>query len=122
MARKSTPPMILRQGDVLLQPIKELSPEFQAAPHDADGSATLALGESTNHRHRFERAAAADGSALSRIFVHPTARAEVARLVLDVPAALVHEEHSTHHVPAGTWRISRPYEYEGTELPRMVAD
>lgn len=115
-------PIIIRQGDVLLQPIDKLPSSMQKSPLDADQSATLAHGEVTGHRHRFEFQAAADGSALSRVYVHPTVATEVAHVELQAPQALVHEEHLAHRLSAGVWRVSRPYEYEGAELIRMVAD
>jgi hypothetical protein len=115
-------PIIIRQGDVLLQPAPKLPSSAQSSPLDADKSATLAHGEVTGHRHRFEFQAGADGSALSRIYVHPAALAEVTHVELQAPQSLVHEEHSAHQLGAGTWRVSRPYEYEGAELIRMVAD
>lgn len=114
-------PMI-RQGDVLLQPIAQIPASFESAPADRDGSATLAHGEATGHRHRFERAADTDGSALSTIFVHPLAKDEVASVRLAEPAHLLHEEHSPHKIAPGSWRVSRPYEYAGTELLRRVED
>lgn len=114
--------LIVRQGDVLLQPVRSLPASMTLAPLDADGSATLAHGEVTGHRHRFEFQAGADGAALSRIYVHPAAINEITLLELDRPQSLVHEEHSAHDIGAGTWRVSRPYEYEGAELLRMVAD
>lgn len=115
-------PIIIRQGDVLLQPIDNLPSSMQTSPLDADKSATLAHGEVTGHRHRFEFQAGADGSALSRIYVHPAAMAEVANVELQAPQALVHEEHSAHQLGAGVWRVSRPYEYAGAELMRRVED
>jgi hypothetical protein len=115
-------PIIIRQGDVLLQPIPRVAKSFQTAPIDRDGSATLAHGESTGHRHRFERAAGPDGSNLSMIYVHPVAKDEIARVVMAQPAHLLHEEHSPHEIAPGAWRVSRPYEYAGTELPRRVED
>ena len=113
---------ILRQGDVLLQPIVTLPSSMTAAALDADKSATVAHGEVTGHRHRFEFQAAADGSSLSRIFMHPIAPDEITAIELAEPQALVHEEHSTHQVSAGIWRVSRPYEYSGAELLRRVED
>jgi hypothetical protein len=115
-------PIVIRQGDVLLQPADNLPSSMQVSPLDSDKSATVAHGEVTGHRHRFEFVAGPDGAALSRIYVHPTAASEVARIELQSPQALVHEEHSAHQVGAGVWRVSRPYEYEGAELIRMVAD
>jgi NUMOD4 motif/HNH endonuclease len=112
----------IRQGDVFLEPIKKIADSFVEAPLDRDGSAVLAYGEATGHKHRFERAADSDGSALSIIYVHPVAKGEVARLKLAQPAHLLHEEHSPHEIPAGTWRVSRPYEYVPQELPRRVED
>lgn len=110
---------LIRQGDVLLEPLADTSPAFVPAALDADGSATLAHGEVTGHRHRFERAAGPDGSALSRIMVHPAAPAEPAVVELTAPQALVHEEHTAHEIARGKWRVSRPYEYTGAELRRV---
>jgi hypothetical protein len=114
--------IIIRQGDVLLQPIEEIPSTFTESPLDSDGSATLAHGEVTGHRHRFERQMGMDGSALSTVYVHPAAPNEVARVHLKAAQALVHEEHTSHEVKPGAWRVSRPYEYEGAELIRMVED
>jgi hypothetical protein len=113
---------IIRQGDVLLQRVGAISSLLREAPLDRDGSATLAHGEVTGHRHRFEFQANADGAALSTLYVHPVAAHEIARVQLGEPQALVHEEHFAHEISAGAWRVSRPYEYEGAELLRMVAD
>ena len=128
---------LIRQGDVLVERIEDatkaclydaveaatratvpLSP-FVEAQTDSDGSATLARGEVTGHRHRFERAAGDDGSALARIMVHPAAPDQPAVLELAAPQALVHEEHTTHEIARGTWRVSMPYEYTGAELVRV---
>jgi len=114
--------IIIRQGDVLLQPVESIPAQFKEGKLDSDGSATLAHGEVTGHRHRFERQMDMDGSALSTVFFHPSAPHEVARVQLKAPQALVHEEHTAHELKAGTWRVSRPYEYEGAELIRMVED
>ena len=110
---------LIRQGDVLVERIEDTATAFVAAPSDSDGSATLAYGEVTGHRHRFERAAGPDGSALARIMVHPAAPDQPAVLELAAPQALVHEEHTTHEIARGTWRVSMPYEYTGAELVRV---
>ena len=114
--------IIIRQGDVLLEPIATLTAAFDAAPLDRDGSATIAHGEATGHRHRFERQAMDDGSALSMIAAHPAARHEIARGKLATDQVLLHEEHFPQEVPAGIWRVSRPYEYIAPDLIRQVAD
>ena len=110
---------LIRQGDVLLARIDSTASAFVAATPDADGSPTLAHGEVTGHRHRFERAAGPDGAALARIMVHPAAPDEPAVVELSAPQPLVHEEHTAHEIPRGTWRVSRPYEYTGAELRRV---
>jgi hypothetical protein len=113
---------IVRQGDVLLEPIEAIGEQFTRVPLDRDGSATLARGEVTGHRHRLEFHAAEDGSTLSTVYVHPTAPTEVARLRIEAAQNLVHEEHVQCELAPGLWRISRPYEYEGAELLRRVED
>ncbi len=128
---------LIRQGDVLLERLDDSTracvydavetatcatiPEspLVTAPFDADGSATLAHGEVTGHRHRFERAAGPDGSALARIMVHPSAPDQPAIVELTAPQALIHEEHTAHEIGRGTWRVSMPYEYTGAELVRV---
>lgn len=111
--------VIIRQGDVLLQPIEDISPELVPAPLDRDGSATLAHGEATGHRHRLEFQAGPDGAALSTAYVHPDAASEVAQVRLLAPQALVHEEHLPHALQPGAYRVSRPYEYAGEDLRRV---
>ena len=128
---------LIRQGDVLVERIEDatracpydaveaapqatISPSpFVLARADSDGSATLAHGEVTGHRHRFERAAGPDGSALARIMVHPVAPDQPALVEVTAPQALVHEEHTAHEIARGTWRVSMPYEYTGAELRRV---
>jgi hypothetical protein len=102
---------IIRQGDVLLEPIEHIAATLTAAALDPDGSATLAHGEATGHRHRLEFRAGPEGAALATLYVHPAAPAEIARVHLAASQALVHEEHSPHALEAGAYRVSRPYEY-----------
>ena len=125
---------LIRQGDVLIERLDDAtraclydaveaatipqSPLVPAQP-DSDGSATLAHGEATGHRHRFERAAGDDGSALARIMVHPAAPDQPVVVEITAPQALVHEEHSAHEIARGTWRVSMPFEYTGAELARV---
>ena len=110
---------LIRQGDVLVERIEDTATAFVVAPSDSDGSATVAHGEVTGHRHRFERAAGPDGSALARIMVHPTAPDQPAVLELVASQPLVHEEHTAHELARGTWRVSMPFEYTGAELRRV---
>lgn len=108
---------ILRQGDVLLARIEALPPRFVPAPLCADGSATLAHGEVTGHRHRLERAAGPDGAALAmQLYEHPLSPGEPAAVCLAGAAQIVHEEHATLPLPAGTYLLSRLHAYTGTGM------
>jgi hypothetical protein len=112
-------PMTIRQGDVLLQATEEVGVQLMEGTLDGDGAVTLARGEVTGHRHRLERQAIADGAPVSRVYFHPEAPGTVACVHLQAAQLLVHEEHTSHQVRAGIWRVSRPYEYDGTELRRV---
>jgi len=114
--------VIIRQGDVLLQPVEEIGSQLIEAPRDRDGAATIAHGEVTGHRHRLELEAGPDGTARCRLYEHPEAPGEVTRVLLTTSQPLLHEEHGAHMLTCGLWRVSRPYEYEGAELIRPVED
>ncbi len=94
----------IRQGDVIVLPVEELS--GQKLPH-----LTLAEGEVTGHKHRISEGLAElyekDGTFYLR--------------VLSDTATLTHEEHRAIEIPQGNWtiRIQREYEPQGW---RYVAD
>jgi len=94
----------IRQGDVILLPVEEIS--GQKLPH-----LTLAEGEVTGHSHRIS-----DGFAqLYEKYGHLYLK------VLSETATLTHEEHQPIELPQGSWmvRIQREYEPQGW---RYVAD
>jgi hypothetical protein len=122
--------MLYAQGDIIIELVKA---EPKAAAKvgkadgretgiDPDGSVVLARGEVTGHRHRFT---GDSGVALFRDDA----------LARDVPselyighvkvgaagADLVHEEHDTISLPAGTYCIRRQREWTA-EKARVVAD
>jgi len=116
-----------RQGDVLIVPIKGIDVSKLEKVEREDGEVVLAHGEATGHRHRisvpfadlYERP---DGPpTVGERILHVrkvSARAgEVSRQI----AELLHEEHSTIEIPAGTYRVIRQIEYSPEEI-RMVAD
>jgi hypothetical protein len=110
----------IRQGDVLIE-MREVSLEaFCQMNLEGDGSATIAHGEVTGHRHRF--VAHSDGGSDAILYAHPVAPTEPVCLRLNRPSALMHEEHGAPTIPSGVGRISRPYEYQGAELIRRVED
>lgn len=108
---------MFRQGDILLIPA-------DATPTDyiqRRGEVVLGLGEVTGHRHVLRDAV---------WLVAPATNVEqFARSGGDVPvfvvagenSQLVHEEHATIKIPAGTWQVIRQREYS-PEAIRAVAD
>jgi hypothetical protein len=105
---------VFRQGDVLLIAVDEIPAD--AKPVKRTGKKViLALGEATGHHHRFEFLDTSYNVKLH--VVHGGAR----YLSVDAPAELLHEEHSTVHVPAGKYLLPTQVEYTPAEL-RQVAD
>ncbi len=88
----------IRQGDVILLPVEEVTGEM--IPH-----LTLAEGEVTGHKHRITEGKAElfyqDGTLYLR--------------VISESALLTHEEHRAISIPQGHWmvKIQREYEPEG---------
>lgn len=119
---------IYAQGDILIERVadadgKPIGPAGKGQfGTDPDGSAVLARGEVTGHRHRFHPMA---GVALFRD--DGLARDVPAELyighikVAAAPADLVHEEHDTISLQPGTYRIRRQREWTA-EQARVVAD
>lgn len=126
---KNIVPQPVRQGDVLLVPVKTIR-ELKAEPvvaRDA-GRVVLAYGEVTGHAH----AILDEKVTLHRADrAHPSVReVEIdpgfdVGGILDVrgdEAVLVHEEHAPIPLPAGQYVLVRQREYEPGETPRFVAD
>lgn len=128
----------IRQGDVLLVPVKALPPGCTEVPNDK-GRIVLAYGEVTGHAHAISdhRAAAPQvdrdrADAAGEIAEAAIGRAKTkARLwqapdgqrYLEVsePVSLRHEEHTAHELPAGVYQLPTQVEYSPAEL-RQVAD
>lgn len=120
--------MIYAQGDILIELVADADgkPVGNAGNGqfgvDPDGSAVLARGEVTGHRHRFHPMA---GVTLFRD--DALARDVPAELYIGhvkiaaAPADLIHEEHDTIALPPGTYRIRRQREWTA-EQARVVAD
>lgn len=94
----------IRQGDVILLPVKQV--EGQKINH-----LILAEGEVTGHKHRIS-----EGDAQ----LHKTEDSLYLSIISE-KALLAHEEHDVIEVPQGNWmvRIQREYQPEGW---RYVAD
>ena len=97
-----------RQGDVLLIKVDHAPAK---ATVTAKKNLVIAEGEVTGHAHRIVD----DGAVLMTT-------AEAATFVkLAKKAQLVHEEHATIDLPAGTYRVVRQREYS-PEAIRRVSD
>ncbi len=94
----------IRQGDVILLPVKQV--EGQKLEH-----LTLASGEVTGHKHRISEGNAELYTKDFNLYLS----------IFSEKALLTHEEHDPISVPQGNWivRIQREYEPEGW---RYVAD
>ncbi len=105
-----------RQGDVLVLSTNEKIPAGLKEIEREDGAAVLAHGEATGHKHQIKERHATlfDGGGAGGV-------GGVAWLALDADAKLVHEEHSTIDLPAGSYKVIRQREYHPVEL-RNVAD
>ncbi len=124
-------PKPIRQGDVLLSPVKSLPSGCTEVPMDK-GRIVLAYGEVTGHAH-----AIADHGARS---IGPEAASEIAEAAIARAKAklwiaangerflevretvhLTHEEHTQHAIPPGVYKLPAQVEYTPAEL-RRVAD
>ncbi len=95
--------MLIRQGDVLLQPVPiSLVPTGRSVPRH-DGRLVLATGELSGHAHvvRDEHAELVTREGARELFL----------LVHGAPTTLTHEEHSALTVPPGAYRVVRQREY-----------
>ena len=99
-----------RQGDVLIA-VAEIIETGVPEPK-VSGETVLAHGEVTGHKHRFERAS--ETQALTG--------ARIRQLLVNAPAALLHEEHLPIEIPAGRYDLPRQCEWSDADEPRTVAD
>lgn len=116
-----------RQGDVFIEQVTE-SVEGRKRVDGADGNVVLALGEVTGHSHRIESPHAALYLEQATTVVPDSVLLGLGGglipdrlLQLDKPATVVHEEHGSIALDAGTYRIRIQREYSPAEL-RNVAD
>lgn len=121
--------MFYAQGDIIIEKVdakpkkaSEVTTAIGLPAVDADGSRVLARGEVTGHRHRFT-----GDSGVTLFRDDALARDMPAELYIGHikiaagGADLVHEEHDTIALPAGTYRIRRQREFSAAQA-RIVAD
>jgi len=97
-------PDVIRQGDVALIPRVPLTTEQRAKAKPVvrdQNRVVLAYGEVTGHAH-----------AIHDVAVEQVELTDGERvIVVDQLSALVHEEHNTLDIPAGTYSVIRQREY-----------
>lgn len=120
--------MIYAQGDILVEKVPDATGNNVGDAGtgqfgtDPDGSKVLARGEVTGHRHRFDLMSNVTlfrDDALARGVPEELYIGHVK--VEAAGADLVHEEHETISLPAGTYRIRRQREWDAGQA-RVVAD
>lgn len=101
---------MVRQGDVLIQPVDRVPRKTALVPRDGE-RIVLAYGEVTGHAHAIEeRDADMVRSSDGRTFLR-----------LSAPAVVRHEEHAPISLPAGDYEVRRQREYQ-PEAIRDVVD
>lgn len=119
-----------RQGDVLLVPIAARATEWRIAPAPAAANrmnskgVILAFGEVTGHAHVLANPSASLMVGQAWVTDPQTGRREVQETeVLRVPEAsdLVHEEHATLNIPAGTYEVRHQREFDPAALRQSRA-
>lgn len=112
------------QGDMLLERVEDIepaAPHTRAIPTDPDGAVVIGRGEVTGHRHAFHQGVTMfRDDALARDMPRELYVGHVK--VADAGADLVHEEHATIRLPAGTYRVRRQREFDPHVVVRVVAD
>lgn len=112
---------IIRQGDVILVPVRSLPSGLTPIPLDK-GRIVLAYGEVTGHAH-----AIADHTSAKRETNKIIAKlfgASNGQRFLEVtaPVNLTHEEHTPHLIPPGLYEVPIQVDMTSDKLPRRVAD
>ncbi len=107
----------LRQGDVLLQRVRSIPKGATKKPTD-QGRVILAYGEVTGHAH----AVVVERSDRETVEAFLAELDGVVYLSAPAGARVVHEEHGTIPLEAGTYKVIRQREWTDEDEPRQVAD
>ena len=110
---KSNPIFLVRQGDVLVMAVDAIPEGLREVARD-NGRVVLAYGEVTGHAHALHDAGV-------MLLERPTGDDNERFMTVEKNSQLVHEEHSTIEIPAGTYKVIRQREYT-EEGFRQVAD
>lgn len=108
--RKSDRPF-WRQGDIFFVKVDEI-PNLSAAKEVKNG--LIARGETTGHSHRVAASSLAAGAALYAVGRGLFLKAS------EAGASIVHEEHKTVSLPAGTYAVVPQREFDGLRWRQVV--
>lgn len=121
----------IRQGDVLIVPVKALPAGCVEVPNDRN-RIVLAYGEVTGHAHAIadHRVHQPRPGAAGEIADAAIARAQAKARLWQAPSGerflevthqvnLTHEEHTAHAIPPGIYRLPVQVEYTPSELRRV---
>lgn len=118
---------IIRQGDVLLVPVKKLPADCVEIPPER-GRIVLMHGEATGHAHAIDDWKGAEKIAKDALGLAGR-RARLLRspdgtrfLEVGAPVSLLHEEHTTHQIPPGIYELPQQMEHTADRVPRRVTD
>jgi hypothetical protein len=107
------------QGDLLIERVSDVCPSGSRIDADADGATVLAEGEVSGHRHAiYESVVFFRDDGLARDI---PGGLYVGHVNVEGHADLVHDEHATVSLSAGTYRVRRQRELDPREA-RLVAD
>lgn len=111
----------IRQGDLLFVPVDEVPAYIDQKPLKPLGTRILAAGEATGHHHQIAEADV-QGVEVYKLGWQGT-EPDYLRVTADGGISIVHEEHYTVHIPAGTYKIHRAREFDyAASVSRQVRD
>ena len=106
----------VRQGDVLMLPLKKPTVAMVEIPVTPEGKIVLALGEATGHHHRIE--GVTKSAPKARLW---SAGAERWLQVITA-CELIHEEHSAAPLEPGWYQLPQQVDMSSDMQPRRVED
>ena len=121
MAKKSEARAMVRQGDILLQPVDRVPDGAKVVPGE-QGATVLAYGESHGHRHQFASGAKLFERGSTR-FVEVSAKGgALLQVTNDRGEQLGEVRHAEIAVPPGSYEVVQQIEWTAADEARQVQD
>jgi predicted phosphodiesterase len=113
--------VMVRQGDILLQPVNTIPKGAVEVPTE-QGAAVLAYGESHGHRHQFAKGAKLFARGSTR-FIEVSAKGGALLTVTDDKGrALLEVRHEEIRVAPGAYEVVQQLEWTASDEARTVQD